>query len=186
MIDILTTDNDNLIPIFMLALCLITLNLRGFFRKRKFLKLSLLFVSYFIALFTEIRFGFNTFFQSLLLHLAAFFISSICAILINKRHAEMQNSIVPKILDLTEYDQLSDQDRTIIKLLKEGQKYDWIAGHLGIATSTLKKRVKNIFEILGVVDLIDFHAQLGTLTFIYTKEELLGWKKRFLEENYGV
>ena len=59
--------------------------------------------------------------------------------------------------------------------------YDWIAGLQGISTPTVKKHVKRIFEILEVVDLIDFHAQFGGFTIIYTKEELLEWKKKFLE-----
>lgn len=104
--------------------------------------------------------------------------------MIQKYFYLLKQNNIPRILDLTTYKELTDQDRTIIKLLREGQKYDWIAGHLGMATSTLKKRVKNIFEILGVADLIDFHAQLGTLTFVYTKKELLEWKKKFLKENY--
>lgn len=92
-----------------------------------------------------------------------------------------ENRAIPSILDLTQYEELSDQDKTIIRYLKEGQKYDWIAGALGIATPTVKKHIKRIFEILGVIDLIDFHAKFSNSSIIYTKEELLEWKKNFLE-----
>ena len=68
-----------------------------------------------------------------------------------------------------------------MKLLK---LYEWIAGNQGIATSTLKKHVKRIFEILDVSDLVEFHAQFGGIEIIYTEEELHEWKKRFLEENH--
>ena len=86
---------------------------------------------------------------------------------------------------MTKYTELKDEDKTIIKFLKEGQKYDWIAGSQGIATSTLKKHVKRIFKILDVADLVEFHAEFSGREIIYTKQELLEWKKRFLEENYS-
>ena len=184
MIDIIIADNDNIISVFMFVLCIITLNSRGFFIKKKKLKISLIILFYLIALLTEIRFGFNTFFQSLLLHLAAFFITGICVILIKKQFFSMQYRNIENILDLTKYEELSDQDKTIIRYLKEGQKYDWIAGALGIATPTVKKHIKRIFEILGVIDLIDFHAKFSSSSIIYTKEELLEWKKSILEKEF--
>ena len=185
MLNILITDCNNLIPVCMLELCIIALYSRGFFVKKKQLKISLLCLFYLIALFSEIRFGFNKFITSFLLNIGALFIISVSAIIFQRQITSVKISSIPQILDLTSYDQLTDQDKKIIRLIKEGNKYEWIAGHLGMATSTLKKRVKNIFEILDVVDLIDFHAQLGKLTFIYTKEELLEWKKKFLEDNFG-
>jgi len=145
------------------------------------IKKTLFIISYLLALFSEIRFGFNAFLTSLLQNIAAFFILGL-TIIILQRQISHRNANAIKILDLTKYEKLTEQDKIIIKLLKEGQKYEWIAGSLGIATSTLKKRTKNIFRILEVVDLIDFHAQLGQFTFIYTNEELLEWKKKFLEE----
>ncbi len=184
MIEILIADSQNLIPMFMLMLCIITLNIRGFFTKKKSLKISFLVLSYIIALTTQIRFGLNIFILSLLSHLAAIFITGICAILIQKQFSTLKNRAIPSILDLTQYEELSDQDKTIIRYLKEGQKYDWIAGALGIATPTVKKHIKRIFKILGVIDLIDFHAKFSNSSIIYTKEELLEWKKAFLEKEF--
>lgn len=180
MIYILISEPNNLIPVFMAVLCIATLNIRGFFYKRKNIKIALFIILYLLALVSEIRYGFNVFFISLLQNIAAFFILGLTVIIIQKQFSQI-NSNALRILDLTKYETLTEQDKIIIKLLKEGQKYEWIAGNLGIATSTLKKHTKSIFKILDVADLIDFHAQLGQLTFIYTKQELLEWKTKFLK-----
>lgn len=182
MIDILISDYHNLISVFMAMLCIVSLYARGFFIKKMKFKIILFFAIYLLALSTEIRFGYTIFIETLLLNIGAFFTLYLSAVLIEKQIRLLNNNNIPKIIDLTQYKELSEQDKIIIQHLKNGQKYDWIAGSLGIATPTVKKHVKRIFRILDVVDLIDFHAKLGSFIFIYTKEELLAWKKKFLEE----
>lgn len=181
---ILISDNGNLIPVFMAILAVTVLVTRGFFTKKKELKIIVLSVLYIAALCSEIRFGKVDFIRSVLNNIAAFFISAISFIFIQKYIANISARFEPRILDLTKYDELDEQDKEIIKLLKEGQKYDWIAGNQKMATSTLKKHVRRIFQILDVSDLVEFHAEFGGREIIYTKEELLEWKKRFLEENH--
>ena len=89
---------------------------------------------------------------------------------------KVHQTYVP-IFDLTEYKDLTEQDKKIIKLLNDGEKYDWIAGNLKIATPTLKKKVRRIFDILDVSDLVNFHVIIGGRQIIYTKEELDVWKE---------
>ena len=182
--EILIVNVSNLISVFMAILAIVVLVMRGFFIKKKYLKIAILAILYIGALCTEIRFGLVDFITSLLNNIAAFFISAIIFLFIQKYLASITSRYEPRILDLTKYKDLTALDKEIIKLLKEGQKYEWIAGNQGIATSTLKKHVKRIFEILDVADLVEFHAQFGGIEIIYTEEELHEWKKRFLEENH--
>ncbi|MCR4735060.1 MAG: hypothetical protein K5829_08670 [Treponema sp.] len=182
---ILITDKINLIAVFMAILGITVLKMRGFFIAKKQLKISILVFLYTASLCTEIRFGKAIFLEAVLHNLAAFFISGITFLFIQKYLTSITNRYEPRILDLTKYKELNEQDKEIIKFLKEGQKYDWIAGSQGIATSTLKKHVKRIFEILDVTDLVDFHAEFGGREIIYKKEELIEWKKKFLEENHS-
>ena len=182
--DILIANAANLISVFMAILAIVVLTMRGFFVKKKTLKIIILSSLYILALCTEIRFGRVAFIGSVLNNIAAFFISAIIFLFIQKYLASITSRYEPRILDLTKYKDLTALDKEIIKLLKEGQKYEWIAGNQGIATSTLKKHVKRIFEILDVADLVEFHAEFGGREVIYTKEELHEWKKRFLEENH--
>ena len=181
MIEILVLNCHNIMSVLMAILCIITLNIRGFFIRKKTLKISLFVLSYLVALLTEIRFSFTSFFETFMMNLGAFFVLTVCALMVQKQFELIKNQSISQILDLTKYEDLSDQDKEIIRHIKEGQKYDWIAGYLKISTPTLKRYVKRIFEIIDVIDLIDFHAKYSATTIIYTKEELLTWKKKFLE-----
>ena len=181
MIAILVLNYHNIMSVLMAILCIITLNIRGFFIRKKALKISLFVLSYLLALLTEIRFSFALFFETFMMNLGAFFVLIVYALMVQKQFELLKNQSISQILDLTKYEELSEQDKEIIRHIKEGQKYDWIAGYLKISTPTLKRYVKRIFEIIDVIDLIDFHAKYSATTIIYTKEELLTWKKKFLE-----
>ena len=181
MLEILILNCHNIMSVLMAILCIITLDIRGFFIRKKTLKISLFVLSYLLALLTEIRFGFAFFIETFIMNFGAFFVLAVCGLMVQKQFELMKNQSSSQILDLTKYNDLSEQDKEIIHLIKEGQKYDWIAGYLKISTPTLKRHVKRIFELLDVVDLIDFHANFSGCTIIYTKDELLEWKKSFLE-----
>lgn len=154
-----------------------TLTLRGFFTKRKILKISLLIIIYLTLIFSNLRFGFSDFLNSFLDLLACFFLVTVLLVFIQRYiKLKVHQTYVP-IFDLTEYKDLTEQDKKIIKLLNDGEKYDWIAGNLKIATPTLKKKVRRIFDILDVSDLVNFHVIIGGRQIIYTKEELDVWKE---------
>ncbi len=171
---------SNIFSILMFSIGLITLQLRGYFKNGKVVKLTALIVMFLAALSSELRFGFGTFLNSFLDMLGASFLMFLIFIFV-QRYIKLKNPfMLTPICDFSDYDELTDEDKEIIRLLKEGQKYDWIAGKLGIATSTLKKKVHRIFKILDVPDLIGFQAQFSAQELVFTKEELLEWKKRNL------
>ncbi|MCR4736312.1 MAG: hypothetical protein K5829_15050 [Treponema sp.] len=169
---------SNIFSVIMFCIGLITLQIRGFFIKRKKLKLSILFILFYTTLCSELRFGFSTFINSFLDITGAMFLMLLLFIFV-QRYIKIRKpyELIP-VCDFSTYDELTEQDKEIIKLLKDGQKYDWIAGKLGMATPTLKKKVHRIFEILDVPDLIGFHAQFSASDMVFTKQELLEWKKK--------
>ena len=157
----------------MFSIGLIILQIRGFFRKKKILKLSVLAAIFVICLCSELRFGFSVFINSFLDILASSFLMVVLFIFVQRYIKLITPYKLIPVCNFSDYEELTEQDKEIIRLLKEGQKYDWIAGHLGMATPTLKKKVRKIFEILDVPDLTGFHAKFSADEMIFTKEEFI-------------
>ena len=171
---------SNIFSVIMFSIGLITLQIRGFFRKKKILKLSVLGSLFILCLCSELRFGFSVFINSFLDILASSFLMVVIFIFVQRYIKLITPYKLIPVCNFSDYDELTEQDKEIIRLLKEGQKYDWIAGHLGMATPTLKKKVRKIFEILDVPDLTGFHAKFSAKDMIFTKEEFIEWKKNNL------
>jgi hypothetical protein len=167
----------NVLAVPMTFIGIATLALRGFFDKKKGLKITLLAIIYLALIVSNLRFGFQSFFDSFLDLLAGFLLLSVLFIFVQRYFKIKAHQTFFPYFNLTEYTELTEQDKAIIKLLNDGEKYDWIAGNLKIATPTLKKKVRRIFDILGVADLISFHTAIGGRKIIYTEEELEVWKK---------
>ena len=138
--------------------CLVFL---GLFRTHRLLKIILSFLFNYIAIGHSIRFGVDVLIDSIVSAIAyslvflvtLFFAASFFRFLYTTKHA--------RIWDLSQYPELTNRDKEWLKQILEEKRYEEIATASGVTVGTLKNRMHQIFNIVGIEDRISLLATYG-------------------------
>ncbi|MBR5645342.1 MAG: hypothetical protein IKX23_01725 [Treponema sp.] len=145
----------------ILAFCI-----QGFYHNHTLLKIILTILLYFACIATEIRFGFQAFRPMLLKKLIYSAVFVIIFFLVYAYVSQLMDLHPKKTLDLCSAG-LTDEELIIFYLLSNNYKFDYISKKLNISNSTIKRRCKEIYNFLGVQDIICFHGKVGRMNVIY-------------------
>jgi hypothetical protein len=144
-------DGGGLPGILMFFLGLLFINKVGFFKKHKIIKITALSALLFLGICTQYRYGTYKLSQTLL-HLFCFaLISFIAFILYFPELRTRKKDAVQTVIRLPS-DEFTHRDISILKSIQQGEKYEAIAKNEDIALSTLKVRLRFIFNYLKVYD----------------------------------
>lgn len=147
--------------VLLYALASAILFSRGYYHKFRTGKIILT-VAVFAGMFTmQLRFGNTVFLKSLvtlLWHMAITFLILLFYYLYLRNHGKAR---IEKILDLTQFTELTARDKEWLRLVQKETKYDTIAATWNVTTGTVKNRMRIIFDIIGVSDRIGFMAVYG-------------------------
>lgn len=138
--------------------CLVFL---GLFRTHRLLKIILSFLFNYIAIGHSIRFGVDVLIDSIVSAIAyslvflvtLFFAASFFRFLYTAKHA--------RVWDLSQYPGLTTRDKEWLKQILEERRYEEIATASGVTVGTLKNRMHQIFNIVGIEDRISLLATYG-------------------------
>lgn len=142
---------------------ILVLALTGFFRKKGKIKTALFTLLYVVLIFSELRFGLKIFVSSLISK-SLFFFTLVVIILLSFRLALGKLIFTgDKILDLSEFPDLTLRDAEWIELILKETKYDTIARLYGLTEGTVKNNFGRIYRIIGVRDRIHFMSVYGAV-----------------------
>ncbi len=124
----------------------------GYFKNRRILKIIISITLNFILIGFSARFGaivcINSFIASigysLVFLVGIFFTTNFLKLIHVKRTA--------RIWDLTQYPELTSRDRQWLKQILDEKKYEEIASESGVTVGTLKNRMHQIFNVVGIED----------------------------------
>ena len=146
-------------PLYFLGIsCLLYL---GYYKNHRALKIILSVVVNFILIGTNARFGaivcINSFISSfgyaLVFLVTLFFAANFLRYVHAKKTA--------RIWDLSQYPELTQRDKEWLRDILDEKKYEEIATDSGITVGTLKNRMHQIFNIIGIEDRISLLATYG-------------------------
>jgi hypothetical protein len=164
----------------MYVLAFITFSLRGYLHTHTKIKITAAGIVFLLLISTGLRCGKKIFFIEVF-SLAEYTALLFVILLFVYEKIRMEKSTKKdRILDLTEFPELTERDREWTKLALTQIKYDTIASHYGMTTGSVKNRMKRIFTVLDVPDRIGLMAKYSSYEVITTEEELAAWKERFL------
>ena len=138
--------------------CLVFL---GFYRYRRPPKIIITITINYALIITNIRFGFDVLIKSLIttigytlvFFVTLFFSAGFFRFLYTMKHA--------RVWDLSQYPELTERDKEWLKQILEEKRYEEIAANSGITVGTLKNRMHQIFNIVGIDDRISLLATYG-------------------------
>ncbi|MCR5436672.1 MAG: hypothetical protein K6E97_06380 [Treponema sp.] len=145
----------------ILAFCI-----QGFYHNHKLIKILITILLYFACIATEIRFGLPAFRQMLIKKMIYSAVFVIIFFLIYAYVSQLMELHPKKTLDLCSAN-LTDEELIIFYLLSNNYKFDYISRKLNISNSTIKRRCREIYNYLGVQDIICFHGKIGRMNIIY-------------------
>lgn len=135
--------------------CLVYL---GFYRYHRLPKIITSIVANYALIFLSLRYGTDIFINSLItaigytliFFVTLFFSVNFFRFLYGMKHA--------RIWDLSQYPELTERDKEWLKQILEEKRYEEIAADSGITVGTLKNRMHQIFNIVGIDDRISLLA----------------------------
>lgn len=130
----------------------------GFYRYHRLPKIIITISINYILIFHSIRFGTDVLIDSLIITISyslvffvtLFFSVSFFRFLYGMKHA--------RVWDLSQYPELTKRDKEWLKQILEEKRYEEIAADSGITVGTLKNRMHQIFNIVGIDDRISLLA----------------------------
>lgn len=137
--------------IYMYFLGMLFYNKVGFFKKHKSIKIIVLSMLLFLGICTQYRYGFQKIIQTFQHLLASVLMFFLAYILYLPEIRARKKDFSRKIVRLPSHE-FTPRDVHILKSIQKGEKYEAIAINEGIGVSTLKARVKVLFEFLNVSD----------------------------------
>lgn len=165
----------------MLLLGFSALWVRGFFKKKKAIKI---FCSvFFLILIVLLNLFFNTdTFERVLRYILGYsLIFSVILLMLSNFFLESKYSTLSgrKILDLR--DQISngllkERDIKWLKQILDGEKYSAIARESAVSDGTMRNRIREVFKIIGTSDKKQFIAIYSDALIISSQEEFQAWK----------
>lgn len=138
--------------------CLVFL---GFFRYHRLPKIISTILINYILIGHSLMYGVDVLINSLIyaigytlvFFVTLFFSVSFFRFLYTTKHA--------RIWDLSQYPELTNRDKEWLKQILEERRYEEIAADSGITVGTLKNRMHQIFNIIGIEDRISLLATYG-------------------------
>ena len=143
---------------FMGIACLLFL---GFYKNFRLLKIIVSIVFNFLLIGHSVYLGVDVFIQSLIVSLGyglvflvtLFFTANFLKIVHAKKTA--------RIWDLSQFPELTQRDKEWLKQIIEEKRYEEIAKDSGVTVGTLKNRMHQIFNIVGIEDRISLLGTYG-------------------------
>lgn len=164
----------------MYVLAFITFSLRGYLHTHTRIKITAAIIFFVVLVSIGLRYG-KTVFLVEMLSLAEYTVLLLVILLFAHEKISMEKSPkIERILNLTQFPELTERDREWTKLALTQTKYDTIASQYGLTTGSVKNRMKKIFTTLDVPDRIGLMAKYSGYEVIMTEEELTAWKERFM------
>lgn len=152
---------DNPVGLLLYMLGVSCLLYKGAYKKHPHTKTAITLIFYMILVFFSLRLGILYFINSLVITLGyglaflttVFFTVNFLKIVYVRRTA--------RVWDLSQYEELTMRDKEWLKQILDEKKYDEIAKESGITVGTLKNRMHQIFNIIGIEDRISLLATYG-------------------------
>jgi len=165
-IESLITNKNDPIGIMMYFLGIVVLNTRGFFLKRKILKLSLIFSLFFLLLLINADFNFIKFYSFALDSFA--YILLLCLIIFFAHYTSLKHkSTELKTLNLAEYSSLKESDVQLLEGVLNNKQYKVIAIESEKTEGAIRNRLNRIYDILEVFDKQGFLASYHGCQIVY-------------------
>lgn len=152
---------DNPIGLLLYILGVSCLLYRGFYQKHCHIKTYITLLLFLGLLSLSLRFGLLCFINSLVITLG-YGLTFLAAIFFTVNFLKIiYESKTARILDLSQYPELTLRDKEWLRDIIEEKKYEEIARDSGITIGTLKNRMHQIFLVIGVEDRIQLLATYG-------------------------
>ena len=135
----------------MFMLSISTFAYRGLYQKHKHFKIILTVVVGIFIFFIDFRFGLKNGFASLTTKMAYSFVAGLSIIFASQFYSHSQKTN-RKVLVISKYPELTKRDCEWLNKIKDGMKYDAIAIEDGLASSTVKNRLREIYKIIECGD----------------------------------
>ena len=152
---------ENPIGILLYTMGVSCLLFKGFYRKHSHRKTYATLLLYLGLISLSMRFGIMCFINSVVYTLgyglamlvSIFFVVNFLKIIYEHKTA--------RVLDLSQYPELTLRDKEWLRDILDEKKYEEIAADSGITVGTLKNRMHQIFNIVGIDDRISLLATYG-------------------------
>ena len=156
-------DNGNVIGLLCFTLTAIFLNMTGFFKSCKYLKISVLAVPALTALAIQfVKQGFLYFIVSVFHIIGAVFMGLLIIILYYPRLKQLQTTYSIKELNSADCTQM---DLEWLTAVLDGKKYIQIARESNVSESKVKARMLELYKILEVHDKTEFMTVYNNYVF---------------------
>lgn len=152
---------ENPVGILLYNLGVSCLLYKGFYKKHYHVKTYSTLLLYLVLVSLSMRFGLLCFINSLVYTLGyglAFLVSIFFVVNFLKIIYENKTA---RVWDLSQYPELTKRDKEWLRDILDEKKYEEIAGDSGITVGTLKNRMHQIFNIVGIEDRIQLLATYG-------------------------
>lgn len=146
-------DPSSFVPLFSFFLSFTFFYITGFYESHKILKYLITLMIYLGMLFSPLRLG-SCFYISILSQNLAETFCSLFLIFLFLNFKETKTKI--KILNLQEYQELTNRDAEWLNAILNNEKYESIAIRYKMSLGTVKNRFKVIFDALGLKGKTDF------------------------------
>ena len=168
------SDGEIGIGFSMLLLGFSALWFRGFFKKKKTIKILFFIFLLLLLLVMNLLYNINVFERVLRYILGYSLIFAVIILMISKFFIESKYSTLSgrKILDLRD----KERDIKWLKQILNGEKYSVIARESAVSDGTMRNRIMEVFKIIGTSDKKQFIAIYSDALIISTKEEFQAWK----------
>ncbi|MCK9171712.1 MAG: hypothetical protein M0P01_14980 [Treponema sp.] len=145
--------------LLIFVLILSCLYARGFFMRNRKIKLVVCSISFVIPFCTRIRYGRIFFYDSLFSMLRIFLVTAVIFLILFRTLYPYIAAGKKDALNLDEFSMLEMRDKEWICGLLMYKKYDILAAESFVTVACVKKRMKEIYAVLGVPDQIGFYAR---------------------------
>ena len=142
----------NILGVLYSLLALLCAYKGGFLRKHIKLKLIIFLILFTLCFLTQLRYGILTTFRSMVKISIVGMLTAASLLLLDD---EIKNFIVAynnKILKIYQYPDLNERDKTYLKAVLKGAKYETIAKENDVSLGSLKNKMTEIYRIINVAD----------------------------------
>ena len=139
----------------------------GYFKNHRILKIAASIIFNIVLISTNARFGASvcinsyivSFGYSLAILVIVFFTTNFLRAIHIKKTA--------KVWDLSKYPELTNRDKEWLKQILDEKKYEEIASESGVTVGTLKNRMHQVYNVVGIEDRISLIATYGGYEVIF-------------------
>lgn len=156
----------------MRFLSIATFTVRGFFKKKKLLKISFFIILYIIELFIPLAYHDEYFFFNFLTRIAYSFVLFITIFFFYRYAIQIasKQDVKDKILNIAEYKGLDRSDMYLLQQVLDNVKYKEIAQKIHGSEGALRNKLSKIYKLLEVGDRTGFLTIYSGYKLIYEPE----------------